>query len=116
MLYAAYTCHDNASVFTGKKKIRSVHCFDSLIVTAGEIVCQQYIFGVVVVNVKQALIFTLFCSLGFYLLRYLGVDFLVLAACREIYLANIDGITPCGTVRGTRYCRHGVGIISDFTV
>ena len=74
-------------------------CFNSLIVTASEIVCQQYIFWVVVVNVKQALIFTLFCSLGHYILRYLDIYFLVLAACHEIYLAvgglaDIDGITP----------------------
>lgn len=124
MFYFAYTCHDNALVFTGKKKIRNVHCFNSLVVTAGEIICQQYIFWVVVVNGEQALIFTLFCSLVLYLLRYLDIDYLVLAACHEIYLAisglaDIDGITPAAQFKVHnifKACCHGVGIISEHAV
>ena len=75
-------------------------------------------------NVEQALIFTLFCSLGLYLLRYLDVYLLVLAACHEIYLAvgdlaDIDGIIPAAQFKVHnifKACRHGVGIISEHAV
>ena len=76
-----------------------MRCFDLLIVAAGKIICKQYIFGVVVVNVEQALILALCGFPGLYLLSYLNIDFLVLAACYEIYLtvgglSDIDGIAP----------------------
>lgn len=36
-----------------------VHCFDFIIITAGKIICQQYMFEAAVVSVKQALMLTL---------------------------------------------------------
>jgi hypothetical protein len=101
-----------------------VRCFDPLIVAAGKIICKQYIFGVVVVNVEQALILALCGFPGLYLLSYLNIDFLVLAACYEIYLtvgglSDIDGIAPAAEFKVYnifKACCHSVGIITEHAV
>lgn len=101
-----------------------MHCFDSLIVAAGKIICQQYIFGVVVVNVEQALILTLCGFLGLYLLGYLNIDFFILAACYEIYLtvgglSDIDSITSAAEFKVYnifKACCYSVGIITEHAV
>lgn len=101
-----------------------MHCFDPLVVTVGKIICKQYIFVVVVVNVKQALILTLCGFPGLYLLGYLNIDFLVLAACCEIYLtvgglSDIDSIASASEFKVYNIfeaCCHSVGIITEHAV
>lgn len=44
-----------------KKKIRNVHCLNPFVVTARKIVCHQYLFRIIVVDFKQAVIFALSC-------------------------------------------------------
>ena len=101
-----------------------MHCFDFLIVAAGKIICKQYIFGVGVVNVKQALILTLCDFPGLYLLGYLNIDFFILAACCEIYLtvgglSDIDSLTSAAEFKVHNIfeaCCHSVGIITEHAV
>jgi len=61
-----------------------MHCLDAFIVTTGKFICAKNIFGVVISNLQQTIIFTFLCFFGVNTLGNLYIQFVILACCDKI--------------------------------
>ena len=76
-----------------------MHCLDTLVISSCELICCENIFGVVVVNFQQTVIFSLFCFQAVKLLRDLNIELFILLCRYKINLpaaelAHMNGVTP----------------------
>ena len=78
-----------------------MHSFNTLIIASCKIICQKNIFGMIVRNSKQAIVFSAFGLFRVDFLSYLNIYLFVLSRCNKVYLAvgdltDIDSIAEQG--------------------
>ena len=74
-----------------------MHRLDALVVSSRELICCENIFGVVVADFQQPVVFPFFCFQRMKLLRHLLIELFILPYCGKVDLAaagfaDIDGI------------------------
>ena len=101
-----------------------MHGLDPLVISSGKFVCCKNIFGVIVMYIKQPLIFPLFCLFRIDFLSDLNINFIVLPHRYKINLSvvglsHIDSISPASKFQIHNIFKTGnyaVRIIAENTI
>ena len=66
-----------------------MHRLDALVVSSRELICCENIFGVVVADFQQPVVFPFFCFQRMKLLRHLHIELFILPYCDKVDLAAV---------------------------
>lgn len=101
-----------------------MHCLNAFVISACKFICPEYIFRIVVVYLKQTVVFPFFRFFRMNLLRNLNIDFLILPRCYKvdfsvICFSDMNGVSSAAKLQVYnvfKTCGNAVGIIAENAV